>query len=100
MFLEIISGNSLTNKHLVENLIKPLFTCLLFVSAEREEEWLLHLAVVKSMVPYFYATGHHNYARYGSYYLHNMEKLSQEVLIKFMKGEHVMRHQQGYWGGI
>ena len=72
MFLETVSGNSLTTKHWVEDLIKPLFICLLFVRAEREGEWLLHLAAVKSMLPYFYAAGHHNYARYGLYYLHNM----------------------------
>ena len=48
----------------------------------------------------FFAAGHHNYARYGSYYLRNMEKLPQEVLKKFMKGEHIMRHEQGYWNGI
>ena len=52
------------------------------------------------MLPYFYAAGHHSYARCGSDYLRNMEKLPQEVLLKFMKGEHVMRHQQGNWNGI
>ena len=61
MFLETVSGNSLTTKH-----------CLLFVRAEREGKWLLHLAAVKSMVPYFHAAGHHNYARHSLYYLHNM----------------------------
>ena len=29
-----------------------------------------------------------------------METLPQKVLLKFMKGEHVMRHQQSYWNGI
>ena len=52
------------------------------------------------MLPYFYDEGHHSYARYGSYYLSNMEKQPQEVILKFMKREHVMRHQQGYWSGI
>ena len=75
MFPETVSGNSLLTKHGVENLIKPLFICLLFVRAEREGEWLLYLAAGKSMLPYFYAAGHHYYAQYGSYYLHNMEKL-------------------------
>ena len=54
----------------------------------------------ESMLPYFYDAGHHSYARYGSYYLSNMEKQPQEVILKFMKREHVMRHQQGYWSGI
>ena len=100
MFPETVSGNSLLTKHWVENLIKPLFICLLLVTAQREGEGLLHLAAVKNMLPYFYAAGHHYCARYGSYYLRNMEKLPQEVLPKFIKGEHVMRHQQGYWNSI
>ena len=41
-----------------------------------------------------------NYSRYGSYNLRNMEKLPQEVLLKFIIEEHVMRHQQGYWNSI
>ena len=46
------------------------------------------------------AAGHHNYARYGLYYLRSMEKLPTELLKNFMKGEHVMRHQKGFWNGI
>ena len=26
--------------------------------------------------------------------------MPDEVLTRFMKGEHVMRHQAGYWNGI
>ena len=52
------------------------------------------------MLPYFYAAGHHNYARYGSYYLRNKEKIPPQVLEKFMDGEHAMRHQEGYSDGI
>ena len=29
-----------------------------------------------------------------------MEKLPKHILERFMKGEHVMRHQEGYWNGI
>ena len=29
-----------------------------------------------------------------------MEALPDEVLARFMKGEHVMRHQRGLWNGI
>ena len=99
-FLKIASERSLTAKHWVENLIKPIFICLLFARAEREGEWLLHLSAVKAMLPYFFAAGHHNYARYASYYLWNMENLPDEILARFMKGEHVMRHQDGFWNGI
>ena len=97
MFLGSVYGNSLTTKCWVENLIKLLFICLLFARPKRKGDWMLHLAAVKSLLPYFYAAGYHNYAHYT---LFNMEKLPQEVLLKFMKGEHVMRHQQGYWNDI
>ena len=99
-FIDDVSKRSATAKHWINNLIKPIFICLLFVRAEREGEWLLHLTSVKEMLLYFYAVGHHNYARYGSYYLRNMETLPCEVLEKFMKGKHLMRHQEGYWNGI
>ena len=33
-------------------------------------------------------------------YLRSMEKLPGDILHKFMKGEHVMRHQKGLWNGI
>ena len=60
MLLKTASGNSLTTKHWIKNLIRSLFICLFFVRTEREGEWLLHLTAVKSMLPYFYTVGHHN----------------------------------------
>ena len=44
------------------------------------------------MIPYFYASGHVNYARYGLFYLRSIEKLPVEIRGRFMKGEHVMHH--------
>lgn len=52
------------------------------------------------MIPYFFAANHTNYARYGLYYLMCMEKLPLDILEHFMKGGHVMRHQDGIWNGI
>ena len=89
-----IASKSKSSKLWVENLLKPVLLVMLFVRAEREGEWPLHLYAVKKMMPYFFAAGHHNYARYGGlYYLRSMEKLPTEILEKFMKGEHVLRHQ-------
>jgi len=42
---------------------------MVFIRAEREGEWPLHLWAVQEMLPYFFAAGLHNYARYGLYYL-------------------------------
>ena len=94
--LETKASQSKTTQWWVENLVKPIFIMMLFVRAEREVDWPLHLWAVKEMIPYFFAAGHWNYARYATYYLHSMEKLSKKVFRCFMKGEHVMRHKPGY----
>ena len=68
--------------------------------AEREGEFALHLYACNEMMPYFFAAGHYNYARYGLCYLRVMERFSNDVLKSFMKGEHVMRHQDGLFNSI
>ena len=52
------------------------------------------------MIPYFFAAGHHNYARYALYYLFCMKKLPSHILERFLKGEHVTRFQRGVWEAI
>ena len=76
------------------------FPILLYIRAEREGEFLLHLYACKKMMPYFFAAGHVNYARYGLRYLRSMERLSGNVLQQFMAGKHVMRHQAGLFNGV
>ena len=98
--LENIAKRSKTAKLWVDMLIKPVFIIMRFVRAEREADWLLHLEGFKQMLPYFFAAGHVHYARYGMCYLRAMEALPEEVLVRFMKGEHVMRHQRGLWNGL
>ena len=95
-----IAAESSTAKLWIENLVKPVFIMMAFVRAEREGDWPLHLWAVKEMLPYLFAAGHHHYARYGLYYLRSMEKLHGDVLDKFLKGKHVMRHKKGLWNGI
>lgn len=46
-------------------------------------------------MPYFFAAGHVNYARYSLFYLRSMQRLHPDVLKKFMAREHVMHHQDG-----
>ena len=98
--LENIATRSKTSKLWVDMLIKPVFLIMRFVRAERETDWLLHLEACKQMIPYFFAAGHVHYARYGLCYIRAMEALPEEVLVRFMKGEHVMRHQRGLWNGL
>ena len=52
------------------------------------------------MIPYFFAAGHWNYARDGTVYIRMMENLPDSVLNKFMKGQHVVHLQDGFWNGI
>ena len=47
------------------------------------------------MIPYFYAAGHINYARYRLFYLGPTHKLPRNILDAFMKEEHVMLHRNG-----
>lgn len=100
LFLEEISLQSKTCKLWVDCLIKPVFLMMLYVRAEREGNWLLHIEAVKGMLPYFFAAGHHNYARYGLFYLRTTENISSSMLDNFLNGNHVMRHMPGYWNGI
>ena len=54
-FLAKASRVSSTSKLWVDNLINPILICLRFVRAEREGNWLLHLAAVKSTLSYFFS---------------------------------------------
>ena len=98
--LENMATRSRTTRLWLDSLIKPVLNMMMFVRAEREGDWPLHLLSVKAMLPYFFGAGHWNYARYGLYYLRSMEKLLPEVVARFLKGEHVMRHRPGLWNAI
>ena len=98
--LDHAASTSNTSKLWVDCFIKPVFIMMLYVRAEREGDWPLHLVAVKQMLPYFSASSHVNCARYGLCYLRSMERLGQEELSKFMKGEHVMHHVPRLWKGI
>ena len=99
-FLKKSREQSSTSKLWVDNLIRRVCSIMLFVRAEREGDWPLHLCVVSKMIPYVFAAGHPNHARYGLYYLHDMKKLSDLILNKSMQGEHIARHHRGLWNGI
>ena len=77
-----------------------MMTCIIIIRAEREDDWLLHLATFQTMVPHYFAAGHMNCARYGLYYVHFMEKLPPHVEHLFLKGQHVTRHIRGIWNGL
>ena len=98
--LETEASKSQTTKLWVDVLIKPVLLTMMFVRAEHEGDWPLHLATYKQMLPHLFAAGHVTYARYVLCYLREVERLPQEVLSHFTKGEHVMHHSAGSWNGI
>ena len=68
-FLDDVSGKSNLAEHWVRNLIKPVLLMMLYVRAEREGAFALHLDVCKRILPYFFAASHWNYARDGIAYV-------------------------------
>lgn len=98
--IETSGERSKITKLWVEYLIKPVFIMMMFVRAEREGDWPLHMFAVEKMLPYFLASEQFSCARYGLYYLRSMQRLPLSVHQKFMKGEHVIYHQDGIWNGI
>ena len=67
--LEEMASRSRTSKLWIDCVIKPVLLMLRYIRAERQSDWALHLSAVHEMLPYFYAAGHINYARYSLYYL-------------------------------
>ena len=98
-FLDDVSAKSNLAKHWVRNLIKSVLLMMLYVRAEREGQFALHLDVCKRMLPYFFAASHWRYARDGVAYVQMMENLP-DVLNPLIKGEHIVRLQDGLWNAI
>ena len=94
---QTLSKKSILAKHWIDNLIYPVFLMMMYVRAEREGEFGLHLYCCKKMIPYFFAAGHWNYARDGIVYLRSMEKMPDNLLNKFMNGEHVIQIKGGFF---
>ena len=56
--LELQARQSCTARLWLDVLIKPVFLMMMFIRAEREGDWPLHLYATKQMMPYFFASGH------------------------------------------
>ena len=84
---------SMTSKMWVDCLIPPMFIVLLFVRAEGEGDWPLHLLAVEEMMPYCFASGHFKYARYGRALVFTIDAASSS-------DKHVMRHTGGLRNGV
>ena len=58
-----------TGRLWVDCLVKPTLLSLMFLHRERNGDVLLQQHCLKAMLPYFFTAGHHNYARYLSWYV-------------------------------
>ena len=82
--LEKEATKSRTANIWIENLIIPVVIMMIYVRAEREAEWSLHLWAMQQMIPYFFVAGHVNCARYGLHDLRSMDRLPENVLKRFL----------------
>ena len=98
--LDDLSNNSRTARLRTDCVIIPVFNMMRYIWAERESDWPLHVAVVRDMIPLFFAASHLNYAHYGLYYLCTMEQLPEDVCDCFLRGEHMMHHIPGIFNGV
>ena len=87
-FLDACSLENMLSKNRVDILIWPVILIMMYVCAECEGNISLHLHACHKMMPYFFATGLVNYARYGICYLRTMNKLPGIVLEQFIKDEY------------
>ena len=70
---------------------------LQFIKAERTGNWKLHLSATAAMLPYFFAMGRPNYARWLSAYLCDMTQFEAEhpqTYREFVNGNHAVSHSK------
>ena len=60
------------------NFMSMFVVLLLFIRANRQLDWLLHLNSLHQMIPYFFAHDQLNYARLSPVYLSEMAALENE----------------------
>ena len=58
LFDKDTSYNGRLPEHWIKNLIYPVLSMTMYVHAEREDEFGLHLYACKSMMPYFFSAGY------------------------------------------
>ena len=63
---------------------------LLFVRAQRNGVWSLHIYAFQHMLPLLMRYNHTNYAHWGTIYLNEMHQLPEEVRKEFESGNFVI----------
>ena len=80
-----IRSRSKTSHLWIDCVIKAVFIMMMYICAEKEADWCLYLTAAKEMLPYFFAAGHVNYARYSPYHLRTMEAMPKLCQSQFLK---------------
>lgn len=85
--------------------IKMITLVLGFIDAERSGNFEQHFQVLQKMIPIFFASGHHFYAKYSMLYLQQMLKLHKimdiTVYDNFVnKGYFTIRRSERFWSGV
>ena len=91
IFQKIKQSEGTANKiqRFIGNYMKQFETILQFVRATRQRDLLLHMQSLESLMKYFFAHDHLNYARLLPLYISTMqqtEKQHPEIWAEFMKG--------------
>ena len=82
-------------RHWVDNFLVPTLLVHQFERAEREGDIHLKQLTMERMMPYFFVSGHVQYARYLTQYLLEMRALDAKS-----KEDLVCRHHDGYWNAV
>ena len=89
-----------TGRLWVHCFILPVAIMLLFIRAEREGNWSLHVFGMEPMIPYFFNAGHWSYARYITHHCLELKYISEDVRKVLDRGEPVCRHIPRVWDDV
>jgi len=84
-----------TGRRWLDCLVKPTLLSLMLLRGERNGDFLFQQHCLKVMLPYFCAAGHHNYARYLSWYVRQMEHFPHSAKEDLLASALVCRHSDG-----
>ena len=83
---EFLKSHTDDNFHFWWHYLDMVKILLMFIRAQREGLWSLHLDTFKLMLPYFHRYDHLNYAKWGMVYLAEMSKLPKVIQNEFQQG--------------
>ena len=96
-FENVCSQKSDMYKYMLQGL-KLIHLVEMLVSADRDGNWILHMAVVEELIPVFLEFDSINYLRDALWYFERTKALEKEnpyLCEKFMQGHFVVKDKQG-----